>query len=56
MPNAMALVGEYSPARVRITAMMVVSNGFTLGATFGGPIAAWLIPCTVGGECFTLAP
>ncbi len=44
MPNAMALVGEYSPARVRVTAMMVVSNGFTLGAAFGGPIAAWLIP------------
>ena len=44
MPNAMALVGEYSPAKVRVTAMMVVSNGFTLGAAFGGPIAAWLIP------------
>jgi AAHS family 4-hydroxybenzoate transporter-like MFS transporter len=44
MPNAMALVGEYSPAKARVTAMMVVSNGFTLGAAFGGPIAAWLIP------------
>src|SRR5580698_1983453 len=44
MPNAMALVGEYSPARSRVTAMMVTSNGFTLGAAFGGPIAAWLIP------------
>ena len=44
MPNAMALVGEYSPARARITSMMVVGNGFTLGAAFGGPIAAYLIP------------
>jgi len=44
MPNAMALVGEYSPARARVMSMMVVSNGFTLGAAFGGPIAAWLIP------------
>jgi MFS transporter, AAHS family, 4-hydroxybenzoate transporter len=44
MPNAMALVGEYSPSRVRVSAMMVVSNGFTAGAAFGGPIAAWLIP------------
>lgn len=44
MPNAMALVGEYSPARLRVMSMMVVSNGFTLGAAFGGPIAAWLIP------------
>ncbi len=44
MPNAMALVGEYSPSRGRVMSMMVVSNGFTLGAAFGGPIAAWLIP------------
>jgi AAHS family 4-hydroxybenzoate transporter-like MFS transporter len=44
MPNAMALVGEFSPARSRVTAMMVVSNGFTAGAAFGGPIAAWIIP------------
>jgi AAHS family 4-hydroxybenzoate transporter-like MFS transporter len=44
MPNAMALVGEYSPSKIRVTAMMVVSNGFTAGAAFGGPIAAWLIP------------
>jgi MFS transporter, AAHS family, 4-hydroxybenzoate transporter len=44
MPNAMALVGEYSPARSRVMSMLVVSNGFTLGAAFGGPIAAWLIP------------
>jgi AAHS family 4-hydroxybenzoate transporter-like MFS transporter len=44
MPNAMALVGEYSPAKARVSAMMVVSNGFTLGAAFGGPIAAYLIP------------
>lgn len=44
MPNAMALVGEYSPARARVAAMMIVSNGFTVGAAFGGPIAAWLIP------------
>lgn len=44
MPNAMALVGEYSPSRRRVMAMMVTSNGFTLGAAFGGPIAAWLIP------------
>ena len=44
MPNAMALVGEYTPIRVRITAMVIVSNGFTAGAAMGGFIAAWLIP------------
>jgi MFS transporter, AAHS family, 4-hydroxybenzoate transporter len=44
MPNAMALVGEYSPRRSRVTIMMIVSNGFTAGAALGGFLAAWLIP------------
>src|SRR6185369_12322568 len=44
MPNAMALVGEYSPQRSRVTIMMVVSNGFTAGAALGGFVAAWLLP------------
>lgn len=44
MPNAVALVGEYSPRRLRVTIMMIVGNGFTTGAAFGGFIAAWLIP------------
>ncbi|HTW67835.1 MAG TPA: MFS transporter [Bryobacteraceae bacterium] len=44
MPNAVALVGEYSPRRLRVTIMMMVGNGFTAGAAFGGFLAAWLIP------------
>jgi AAHS family 4-hydroxybenzoate transporter-like MFS transporter len=44
MPNAMALVGEYSPRRARVTVMMVVSNGFTAGAALGGFVAAWMLP------------
>jgi len=44
MPNAVALVGEYSPRQLRVTIMMIVGNGFTAGAAFGGFIAAWLIP------------
>jgi AAHS family 4-hydroxybenzoate transporter-like MFS transporter len=44
MPNAMALAGEYSPKRIRVTVMMLISCGFTAGAAFGGFIAAWLIP------------
>jgi len=44
MPNAVALVGEYSPNKLRVTIMMIVGNGFTAGAAFGGFIAAWLIP------------
>jgi AAHS family 4-hydroxybenzoate transporter-like MFS transporter len=44
MPNAVALVGEYSPRRSRVMAMLVVSNGFTIGAAVAGFIAAYLIP------------
>ena len=44
MPNAMALMGEYSPRRIRITIMTVVAVGFTAGAAIGGFVSAWLIP------------
>jgi AAHS family 4-hydroxybenzoate transporter-like MFS transporter len=44
MPNAVALVGEYSPRRSRVMAMLVVSNGFTIGAAVAGFIATFLIP------------
>jgi AAHS family 4-hydroxybenzoate transporter-like MFS transporter len=44
MPNAMAIVGEHSPVRVRVTMMMRVSVGFTIGAVVGGLLAAALIP------------
>lgn len=44
MPNAMALVGEYTSRRMRVALMMIVLNGFTTGAALGGFISAWLIP------------
>ncbi|WP_341318370.1 MFS transporter [Paraburkholderia sp. IMGN_8] len=44
MPNAMALAGEYSPRRIRVTLMMIVSCGFTIGGVIGGLITAALIP------------
>ncbi len=44
MPNAMALISEYSPKKIRVPAMMVVSTGFTAGAAIGGFVAAGLIP------------
>jgi AAHS family 4-hydroxybenzoate transporter-like MFS transporter len=44
MPNAVALVGEFSPKRLRVTTMMIVANGFTVGAALGGVVAAWLLP------------
>ncbi|OUL89995.1 MFS transporter [Paraburkholderia hospita] len=44
MPNAMALVGEFSPRSHRVKRMMLISCGFTLGAALGGFISAWMIP------------
>jgi AAHS family 4-hydroxybenzoate transporter-like MFS transporter len=44
IPNATALIGEYSPRRLRVTLMGLVSLGFTIGAALGGFVAAWLIP------------
>ncbi|RDK11305.1 MFS transporter [Cupriavidus lacunae] len=44
MPNAMALAGEFSPRRKRVTLMMLVSCGFTVGAVLGGILSAALIP------------
>jgi MFS transporter, AAHS family, 4-hydroxybenzoate transporter len=44
MPNATALVGEYTPRRQRIATMMIVTNGFLVGAVLGGFLAAWMIP------------
>lgn len=44
MPNAISLVGEYSPRGVRVPMMIVVGTGFTAGAAIGGFVAFWLIP------------
>ena len=44
MSNAMALAGEYSPKRRRVSLMMWVSCGFTAGAMLGGVVSAALIP------------
>lgn len=44
MPNAMALVGEFSTTQHRVKRMMLVSCGFTLGAALGGFLSAALIP------------
>ena len=45
IPNATALVGEYSPRRLRGAVMMIIGGvGFTGGAAMGGFIAAALIP------------
>jgi MFS transporter, AAHS family, 4-hydroxybenzoate transporter len=44
MPNSMALCGEFSPQRSRVSIMMLISCGFTVGAMLGGVVAAALIP------------
>jgi MFS transporter, AAHS family, 4-hydroxybenzoate transporter len=44
IPNATALVGEFSPKRTRVAWVMCITMGFTLGAALGGFVANWLIP------------
>jgi len=44
IPNGTALIGEYSPKRLRVTLMATVSVGFTAGAAVGGFLSAWMIP------------
>ncbi len=44
IPNIIALVSEYSPARVRSTAVVVTFTGFPLGAVLGGMASARIIP------------
>jgi AAHS family 4-hydroxybenzoate transporter-like MFS transporter len=44
MPNVVALMGEFSPAKSRLAVMTVIANGFNVGAAFGGFVAASLIP------------
>jgi AAHS family 4-hydroxybenzoate transporter-like MFS transporter len=56
MPNAIATTSEFSPKRRRATMVMIMFCGFSIGAAFGGFLAADLIPrfgwrsvFTVGG-------
>jgi MFS transporter, AAHS family, 4-hydroxybenzoate transporter len=44
MPNALALIGEYTPSRSRASMTVVIANAFNIGAALGGFVAAWLIP------------
>lgn len=43
-PNLVALVSEYSPSRIRATAVTVTIAGMSLGGFVGGFAAAFLIP------------
>jgi AAHS family 4-hydroxybenzoate transporter-like MFS transporter len=44
VPNATALIGEFSPKHLRVTLIMAITVGFTAGAAFGGFVATWLVP------------
>lgn len=44
IPNATALIGEYSPARLRVTLIMTITVGFTAGGALGAFVSAAIIP------------
>jgi AAHS family 4-hydroxybenzoate transporter-like MFS transporter len=43
-PSAIALTGEFSPARLRATFVLVIYCGFSLGFVAAGLVAGWLLP------------
>lgn len=44
LPIAWALNVEYAPAKVRATAVTLVTFGYSIGNTLAGPITIWLAP------------
>ncbi|WP_321822354.1 MULTISPECIES: MFS transporter [unclassified Burkholderia] len=44
MPNAVTLMSEYAPARIRGVAVNAMFCGFSCGLAVGGVTSAWLIP------------
>lgn len=42
-PNALSLAAEYMPRRLRVTLVLMVWFGFSVGSGFGGPIAASIL-------------
>jgi AAHS family 4-hydroxybenzoate transporter-like MFS transporter len=44
MPNAVTLMSEYAPARIRAVAVNAMFCGFSGGLAIGGLASAWLIP------------
>jgi len=44
MPNAVTLMSEYAPARIRAIVVNAMFCGFSVGLSIGGVSSAWLIP------------
>jgi AAHS family 4-hydroxybenzoate transporter-like MFS transporter len=44
MPNAVTLMSEYAPARIRAVAVNAMFSGFSCGVAIGAVSSAWLIP------------
>lgn len=44
VPNALVLVSEFAPKRLRATWVTLIFTGYTFGASFGGVVAAGVVP------------
>ncbi len=56
IPNATALVAEYSPRQKRIALVMVTTVGFAAGTRIGHLVSAWLLPSQALGSASWLLP
>jgi AAHS family 4-hydroxybenzoate transporter-like MFS transporter len=54
IPNAIALMTEYAPSRVRATRVGIMFIGYTIGSALGGAVAARLIPAYGWPSVFVL--
>src|SRR3546814_9632096 len=55
-PNAIALVSEYAPARVRALFVAIVATAPLAGGLIGGLASRWLLPAFGGGGLFMPRP
>jgi AAHS family 4-hydroxybenzoate transporter-like MFS transporter len=44
IPSTITMASEYSPSRFRITCVLAVYVGYSIGFVFAGLVAGWLIP------------
>jgi AAHS family benzoate transporter-like MFS transporter len=56
MPNAVALMNEYAPKRLRSTLVAIMFSGYSLGGVLCAGLGIWMLPASAGNRCSSLPP